>query len=640
MVREISQFCEKNKIVALTPDKGKGWVLVTDQHIKNRLSEFINENFVEITAKTESVEGYLTYREGRVRRTIENLRDTKGTKDPSTFSTTITKMELKDANESASRLGHHIPLPKIHKFLWLSEELGDGTPLDTHFSKLHPENGQNENSELIGPQLKFRFVNPLKKSPTAGLGKLVGKILKPIRNSGFRTESIPGYAKKIQSDILEKPLERDEEYTSWDVKSFYDNLDVDFVIKCLAMIWDDFQEKTTRNIDFNALALAIKVCYEDGVHFDNKIYRMKNGGPTGHPVISCNADIVMSAFEKTKISTMMESGLIKLYDRWVDDTFMRHKISDRDQISQILHSFHPKLQFTVETAQTIRRGDQELKFIPVLDIGVLWDPCTGQGHTEVYRKPTTSDIVMPWKDFGPTDWKIGTLIGAIKRAFTHSSDFKIMHTEISRLKSQFRKVGYPIWLIEKKIQQTLAKLLYKANPDYYPNPDAHRKDPEDLPTTWSTLYLPWSGTDAGTIVSKIRRTLPREHSRISIAFTTSKLRDMLPRYSSCKPPENRALISCDIVYKYTCKCGQVYIGETKRRLATRISEHASKKSPRMRHINDCEGAEFDRNLFSIVARGLRGPESRKRYEAIWIRHFDRGAKAINVCESSRELMLF
>ena len=84
----------------------------------------------------------------------------------------------------------------------------------------------------------------------------------------------------------------------------------------------------------------------------------------------------------------------------------------------------------------------------------------------------------------------------------------------------------------------------------------------------------------------------------------------------------------------------MYIGETKRRLATRISEHASKKSPLMRHINDCEGAEFDRNLFSIVARGLRGPESRKRYEAIWIRHFDRGAKAINVCESSRELMLF
>jgi len=201
-------------------------------------------------------------------------------------------------------------------------------------------------------------------------------------------------------------------------------------------------------------------------------------------------------------------------------------------------------------------------------------------------------------------------------------------------------VGYPIQLIEKKIQQTLAKLLYKSNPDHYPNPDAHRKDPTDPLTTWSTLFLPWSGADAGAIVNRIRRTLPREHSRISVAFTTSKVRDMLPRFSSCKPPENRAILSCDIVYKYTCKCGQVYVGETKRRLATRISEHSAKKSPLMRHINECEGTEFDRNLFSIVARGLRGPESRKRFEAIWIRHYDRAALRINVCESSRELKLF
>ena len=73
---------------------------------------------------------------------------------------------------------------------------------------------------------------------------------------------------------------------------------------------------------------------------------VRQGTPRG-PVISCDADIVMTAFEKTKVTTLMESGLIKLYDRWVDDTFLRNKISDRDQKSQVFHSFHPKLQFTV-----------------------------------------------------------------------------------------------------------------------------------------------------------------------------------------------------------------------------------------------------------------------------------------------------
>ena len=247
---------------------------------------------------------------------------------------------------------------------------------------------------------------------------------------------------------------------------------------------------------------------------------------------------------------------------------------------------------------------------------------------------------MPWNDFGPTDWKTGTLIGFIRRAYTHSSDFAVMHVELQRITRQFRNVGYPTWLIQDKINNTLGRLLYRANPDHYPNPDAHRKDPTDLPPKWSVLFLPWSGKSAGAIVNKIRRFLPREQSRISIAYTTTRLRDLLPRYSSCTPPENKILFSSDVVYKYTCPCGQVYIGETKRRLAVRIVEHSKPKTPLMQHIKSCDGSDFSPTNFSIVARGLRGRESRKRYESIWIRYYDRRGQAFNVCESSRELQIF
>ena len=324
----------------------------------------------------------------------------------------------------------------------------------------------------------------------------------------------------------------------------------------------------------------------------------------------------------------------------MDDTFVRNKTRDRDLISREFHSFHEKLKFTHETAQIVKRGDRELNFIPVLNIGVLWDPETGLGHTEVYRKPTASDIVLPWNDFGPTDWKIGTLIGSIKRAYTHSSDFKIMHKEISRIKSQFRKVGYPDWLIHEKIDMTIGRQLYNANPAHYPDPNAHRRDTSDLPTRWSVLYLPWSGDSAGAIINKLRKVLPRGHSRYSIAYTTSKLRDLLPRFNTCDSKVNRALLTSDCVYKYTCQCGQVYIGETLRRLAVRAKEHSNPKKPLMSHIKECEGAEFDFNLFSIVARGLRGRESRKKFETIWIKYYDRNSLALNVCESSRPLKLF
>ena len=77
-----------------------------------------------------------------------------------------------------------------------------------------------------------------------------------------------------------------------------------------------------------------------------------------------------------------------------------------------------------------------------------------------------------------------------------------------------------------------------------------------------------------------------------------------------------------------------------RRLAVRISEHAKPKTPMMQHIKDCEGSEFSSKNFSIVARGLRGRESRKRYESIWIRYYDRKSRAFNLCESSRDLKIF
>jgi len=44
--------------------------------------------------------------------------------------------------------------------------------------------------------------------------------------------------------------------------------------------------------------------------------------------------------------------------------------------------------------------------------------------------------------------------------------------------------------------------------------------------------------------------------------------------------------------------------------------------------------------FVAVARGLRGRESRKRYETFYIRHHERRGLAINVCKKSREMVLY
>ena len=84
-----------------------------------------------------------------------------------------------------------------------------------------------------------------------------------------------------------------------------------------------------------------------------------------------------------------------------------------------------------------------------------------------------------------------------------------------------------------------------------------------------------------------------------------------------------------------------------RRFAVRIDEHASKKSPLSEHIAECDACEphdpggtkeVDKSRFSIIAKRLRGREARKRYESIYIRYFNK--KALNICSSSRDLVIF
>ena len=54
-------------------------------------------------------------------------------------------------------------------------------------------------------------------------------------------------------------------------------------------------------------------------------------------VISCGQNIVMSALEKVEVQKMLDNGTLTFYDRWVDDTFVRNKVADRDRISEAFH---------------------------------------------------------------------------------------------------------------------------------------------------------------------------------------------------------------------------------------------------------------------------------------------------------------
>lgn len=135
----LSHFLLKHNLTYCSPDKGKGWVLVEQEDVEREMDITISKNYEEVTKKTETLEQYINYREGVVRRCLDKLRRGTAPKYPATnwggISTlampphetrSITDREYTDANTQASTISHLVPLAKIHKFSWLTEAHGDG----------------------------------------------------------------------------------------------------------------------------------------------------------------------------------------------------------------------------------------------------------------------------------------------------------------------------------------------------------------------------------------------------------------------------------------------------------------------------------------------------------------------------------
>lgn len=653
MAKKLSSFLTQHDLIPTSPDKGKGWVISQSSNIEAKLQESIVSNFHEFTQNRPAREGtdtqpgreaapytheqYLTYRENKVRKHVTDLKQKPGSLDYEN-NYTITAQEVTKACTQASSLSQHVPLGKIHKFLWLDEQThGDGKPINMHILQNHPQ----EHANLpLQNKLKFRFVLPLKNSPSAPLGKLINSLLLPIQNSGLRNDSMWQIAKNVQENIRIHPLSEDEEFVSFDVVSFYDRLDTSLFKHCISKMWTKFLAESGRNIDLNNLFRAVDVCYDDGILFKNKIYRQKHGAPTGHPISSCAQNVVMSCFELEIIKPLIEQNIILFYERWVDDTLIRIKSKDLNFIKQKFETFHEKLEFTVEHPEKILYKSKIYNFIPFLDFSINWSQ--NDSFTRVYRKPTSSRVVMPWNEFGPMDWKTGTLIGAIRRELTHTSltHMHLVHEGLEFVRKQFSDVGYPKWLIGQKINHTVTKILY---PHTLPKQTVDTNE-NNQKQRWLPLFLPWAGDKAHESIRLLRRSIPNDFAKVSIAYTTSKIRSLLPSFSTNnQTPENKILLANNLVYKYTCSCGQVYIGETQRRLSIRISEHQTRKDSAIKdHILVCTSSDtVERDKFSVVAKRLRHRDARKRFESIYIRYYDKRAHStMNGNKSSRELACF
>ena len=127
--------------------------------------------------------------------------------------------------------------------------------------------------------------------------------------------------------------------------------------------------------------------------FNNETYIQVDGVAMGSMLGPVLANIFMVELETSVIPNL--SNKVKLWKRFVDNTYCLARLEYIDTILLALNSFHKNIKFTIEIEKD--------NTIPFLDMLIIRK--SGKIETTVYRKKTCTDLHMSWYSFAPKSCK-------------------------------------------------------------------------------------------------------------------------------------------------------------------------------------------------------------------------------------------
>ena len=258
----------------------------------------------------------------------------------------------------------------------------------------------------------------------------------------------------------------------------------------------------------------------------------------GSPVSVVVAEIVMLNIKEQALATYSET--LPLWLRYVDDTITAVHKNKIDEFHEHLNKQNTSIQFTKEIEENGK--------IPFLDCLVIRENNTLQ--TTVYRKPTHTERLLNQTSYNPTH-KATTVQTLTRRAQIVCDSHDSLTDETNHLNTAFIKDNYSTDFI-------------KGNTYVRPNDSSSNS----YTTTASIPYIRGTSENIARILRPCNIRVAQKPM-----FT---LRRLLTKVKDKDEPEDRP----GTVYKIKCSdCQATYIGETGRKLTTRLNEHkrASKK---------------------------------------------------------------
>ncbi|CAN7978756.1 unnamed protein product, partial [Ixodes persulcatus] len=325
---------------------------------------------------------------------------------------------------------------------------------------------------------------------------------------------------------------------SFDVVSLFTNVPIGLAVDVVEKrLLDDCTLGSRTALLVEDIVILLRFCLNQTYFtFDNVVYHQIEGCPMGSPVSVTVANLVMEHVEKLVVNSL--SFPLKMYCRYVDDTFVILKKVNLHTFHLALNSIHTAIQFTCETER-----DGVLPFLDVLVRRVGG----GAVETEVYRKPCDSGNVLCFDSHHPAEHKRAVVRTLLSRCDVLSSNDDLRSRELTRISTSLGRRHYPGSFISdarKRMQQCRVDTGGKGKP---------------------TVCIPYVRGTSDSIRRALTplgiRTVFKPAYTLAKAF--SKPKDVTP-----------ANAQTGVVYKVNCvDCDATYIGETGRRRSTRLKEH-------------------------------------------------------------------
>ena len=190
------------------------------------------------------------------------------------------------------------------------------------------------------------------------------------------------------------PLQKNEEYVSYDVDSLFTNIPlketIDYIIHKIYI--EKFLKPICKKLIFKRL--LYKLTTDSTIQFNQRFYKQIDGCAMGGPLSVILADIHMVRTENELVKPMNPP----FYKRFVDDIYSKRNKSQKDVLFEALNNFHPNIKLTIEV-NPVKFLDTKI----ILNNEGAGIPKPPQVYWEENKK------VVPWVSKIPKEYKRNTI---------------------------------------------------------------------------------------------------------------------------------------------------------------------------------------------------------------------------------------